>query len=303
MTIELCTASCKSNGFRYAGLEYYFQCFCGDSIYGASADPSNCNLACTGDSTEVCGGNDFVSIYADPTFPALDNTTISDYTGAGCYSEGTAGRAIQFQQTVNKATMTTESCLQQCKNEGYPLAATEYGQECYCGVVIGNGSLPVSSSNCNIPCNGNSNEICGGSSYLNLYVAIDLEEASPCAPTTPATTLPPTTTATSTTTSSTLTTTSSTSTTTTTSATSSATSSTSTTSTTATPTSTTSSTTSTSTFEHYVKHYIEDYHEYPNDYFYDLKHDIVNQHNYDVNKQSYYYYHNHHVNGTNHYDD
>ena len=30
MTIELCTASCKNNGFQYAGIEYYRQCFCGE---------------------------------------------------------------------------------------------------------------------------------------------------------------------------------------------------------------------------------------------------------------------------------
>ena len=26
MTVERCTAACKSNGYRYAGLEYYGQC-------------------------------------------------------------------------------------------------------------------------------------------------------------------------------------------------------------------------------------------------------------------------------------
>jgi hypothetical protein len=51
MTPSLCIAACKGNGFRYAGLEYYGQCFCGGAIGGSLADSGDCSYACTGDST------------------------------------------------------------------------------------------------------------------------------------------------------------------------------------------------------------------------------------------------------------
>ena len=53
MTPSLCIAACKGNGFRYAGLEYYGQCFCGGAIGGSLADPGDCSYACTGDSTSM----------------------------------------------------------------------------------------------------------------------------------------------------------------------------------------------------------------------------------------------------------
>ncbi|MCJ1417082.1 hypothetical protein MMC32_003421 [Xylographa parallela] len=128
MTVELCTSSCKANGFRYAGLEYYGECFCGDAVNGPPAgSESDCSFACTGDKSEVCGGFDYVSIYQDTTFTPVNTQTIADYLPLGCYSEGTNGRAISFQQnSVLPLTMTTEICLQACKNEGYPFAATEF---------------------------------------------------------------------------------------------------------------------------------------------------------------------------------
>ena len=65
----------------------------------------------------------------DSTFKEVDNTVIPDYVAVGCYSGSRNGRAIQFNQAVDKTTMTTESCLAVCKSKNYPLAATEYGGE------------------------------------------------------------------------------------------------------------------------------------------------------------------------------
>ncbi|MCJ1478920.1 hypothetical protein MMC13_007604 [Lambiella insularis] len=179
MTVEWCTASCKANGFRYAGLEYYGECFCGDAVNGPAAGAeSDCSYACTGNNQEVCGGFDYVSVYQDPTFNPVNTSTISDYMPVGCYSEGTNGRAINFQQNnLVASTMTTEICLQACKNEGYPLAATEYASECFCGVVIGNGSTSVGSSNCNMACAGlgGSTALCTDETRHNFNCALNHE--------------------------------------------------------------------------------------------------------------------------------
>ena len=88
VTVEICVAFCKGNDYKYAGLEYYGECFCGASVNGPQIAESNCNFPCTGNSKEVCGGNDIISIYQDTTFPTVSDSTISDYKPMGCYSEG-----------------------------------------------------------------------------------------------------------------------------------------------------------------------------------------------------------------------
>ncbi|KAI9055302.1 hypothetical protein LZ554_000262 [Drepanopeziza brunnea f. sp. 'monogermtubi'] len=180
-TVQACVAFCKGNDYQYAGLEYGKECFCGASVNSIQATESDCDFSCGGDSTEVCGGLKHISIYQDPTFPVADFTTISDYQKLGCYSEGSMGRSLSWRQSqVNASTMTVESCLTACKTGGYSFAGLEFAQECYCGVVLGNGTLPVDDSKCNKPCRGNPSETCGGSSVLDLYVAKDLESTEPC---------------------------------------------------------------------------------------------------------------------------
>lgn len=91
--------------------------------------------------------------------------------------------------------MTVESCLTACKDQGYPFAGVEFGSQCWCGVVLANDTQKVDTSQCAMPCNGNSKEICGGSAKINVYVANDLESLEPCGYVPPAssssTTYPP----------------------------------------------------------------------------------------------------------------
>ncbi|OIW33464.1 WSC-domain-containing protein [Coniochaeta ligniaria NRRL 30616] len=187
MTVEWCMAECKSNGFRYAGLEYYGDCYCGSAVNGPSVDESQCTYRCTGNQSEVCGGSNIISIYQDTTFTPIDETTVADYAPLGCYFDNADdGRALSYpQDSVYGANLTTEVCLAQCKEGGYPFAGTEYGGECWCGQVLGNNTYQVPDSDCNMPCQGNSTETCGGPSRLTLYVAKDLESLEPCGYTPP----------------------------------------------------------------------------------------------------------------------
>lgn len=169
------------NLYEYAGLEYYGQCFCGSSVNGPQLPESSCTFPCTGNSSQTCGGNDIISVYQDPTFPIVDDTTVSDFQSIGCYSEGSNGRSLAWRQDqVSSTSLTIESCLSACKKKGYSFAGVEFAQECYCGVVLGNGTLPVDGSQCNMPCTGDDSETCGGRGTLNLYVAKDMESTEPC---------------------------------------------------------------------------------------------------------------------------
>jgi hypothetical protein len=126
--------SALGNGYRYAGLEYYQECFCGATVDGPqAADASSCNLPCTGNSSQTCGGNDLLSVYEDPTFAPTGVVTISDYAPLGCWTDDSdQGRALVWpQDQLDASTMTVEGCLTACKAEGYPFAGVEYGSECF----------------------------------------------------------------------------------------------------------------------------------------------------------------------------
>ncbi|KAF2786774.1 WSC-domain-containing protein [Melanomma pulvis-pyrius CBS 109.77] len=184
-TVEQCTAYCKGNNYRYAGLQYHGQCFCGASVSSASAPEVECNLPCNGDNHQACGGEDRLSIYQDPTFPDADAIGVSsDYLSIGCFTEGTSGRSLDYSQWdyLNVSSMTTETCLNACGAKGYPFAGTEFGRECYCGVVLGNGTAVTSTDKCATACTGNSTQFCGGPDHLSLYVAKTLESTDPCEP-------------------------------------------------------------------------------------------------------------------------
>ncbi len=63
MTTQICLDTCQQKGFSYAGTQYSSQCFCGNS-YGKYGKASNCNMPCSGNKTETCGGNWANSVYA-----------------------------------------------------------------------------------------------------------------------------------------------------------------------------------------------------------------------------------------------
>ncbi len=128
MTVESCVAECKGNGYRYAGLVYYGNCYCGQTVIGPAVDESQCNYPCKGNSSEICGANNIFSIYQDPTFGSTDGT-VADYSSLGCWTDdSTLGRAVSYRQDqVDGSTLTTEGCLAACKAGNFPFAGTEYG--------------------------------------------------------------------------------------------------------------------------------------------------------------------------------
>ncbi len=62
MTPSLCMRECAKRGYRYAGVQYSSQCFCGNS-YGKYGKAVNCNMRCNGDKSKICGGTWANSVY------------------------------------------------------------------------------------------------------------------------------------------------------------------------------------------------------------------------------------------------
>ena len=61
-TPQQCMTWCGSQGYKYAGVQFGDQCFCGNSFdaYGAS---TSCNVPCAGNSGQTCGGAWANSVY------------------------------------------------------------------------------------------------------------------------------------------------------------------------------------------------------------------------------------------------
>jgi hypothetical protein len=67
MTVEACQAGCQALGFTLAGVEYADECYCGNQVQGGNGPApdgnAQCNMACTGASSETCGGPNRLNLY------------------------------------------------------------------------------------------------------------------------------------------------------------------------------------------------------------------------------------------------
>lgn len=64
--------------------------------------------------------------------------------------------------------MSVALCTAACEAAGFLLAGVEYAGECFCGNAIANGGA-YAGEGCNMLCNGNASEYCGGPNRLNVY--------------------------------------------------------------------------------------------------------------------------------------
>ncbi|KAI9669949.1 MAG: hypothetical protein M1831_006985 [Alyxoria varia] len=66
-TVESCVAFCKGKGFKYAGLEYKSECYCGNAVAKDRAPKEgvlgSCTQKCDGDEKQICGGSGALSLY------------------------------------------------------------------------------------------------------------------------------------------------------------------------------------------------------------------------------------------------
>ncbi|KAI2467216.1 putative glyoxal oxidase [Annulohypoxylon bovei var. microspora] len=172
MTLGACIEFCDDHGLSYAGAEDHDECYCGSKLAtGAeeAADSTECSTSCSGNITESCGGPNRLTLFFNPyTAGPQPNTGIANWTHIGCYSEGTTGLGLTHGASVPSTQMNAENCTAACQVAGYILAGIKYGDECYCGNSISNGAMPAEDG-CDMPCNANNSEVCGGSNRLNVY--------------------------------------------------------------------------------------------------------------------------------------
>ncbi|KAF1963094.1 carbohydrate-binding WSC, partial [Byssothecium circinans] len=88
----------------------------------------------------------------------------------GCYIDSIDLRTLRQTFYFDRTGMTIEGCQQFCTEAGYSIAGLEYSDQCFdCDTTIRESSSIADSSNCFMPCAGNSGQICGGPNHLSIY--------------------------------------------------------------------------------------------------------------------------------------
>ncbi|KAJ6565672.1 copper radical oxidase [Mycena sp. CBHHK59/15] len=175
MTVENCIDFCDSKQLIFAGVEFMVSSpvHCDDFIEnpGVSAPITDCNLPCTGNADESCGGSNRLNIFwsgAEPPPPPTIPLSIGKWESLGCYSDNVEGRAlVNGVDVVGQVSLDT--CTSACFDAGMPFSGAEFADQCFCGTAIVNGGAPEPISDCNMPCVGNISEFCGGPNRLTVY--------------------------------------------------------------------------------------------------------------------------------------
>ncbi|KAH7364167.1 WSC domain-containing protein [Rhexocercosporidium sp. MPI-PUGE-AT-0058] len=65
LTVASCLDFCSADGYEFAGAEYTKECWCSHflSSIAEKLDDSACDLACIGNTTQICGGALKLSVY------------------------------------------------------------------------------------------------------------------------------------------------------------------------------------------------------------------------------------------------
>jgi len=206
LTQQSCVKACASAGYTIAGMEYSVQCFCDNAIYNGgvlAAVQSDCNDPCSGDSSEICGGGNRLTLYSKgkPQIyapPAAQTSGLPmNWQYKGCLQDNIpatqdANEILStFPYQVILANNTPTNCITQCQKYGYNAAGLEYGSQCWCGDVenIYVASAPgtstdpdntqyytrsaqpqiVADSQCNSVCSGDGRYLCGSGNLLTYY--------------------------------------------------------------------------------------------------------------------------------------
>ena len=179
-TPQQCALKCRANGYKYSGTEYASECWCGNPSPSTSAPASDCNMKCSGDSTQVCGAGNRLSVVVDNTWKRtfFAAPSYNTWNLIACYVDSVNGRilpnAISLAASGGSSNATIGNCVDACADKGYAYCGEEYYSECYgsntapASASIAPGADPLTAG-CNYPCNGNNSEACGGSNRILVY--------------------------------------------------------------------------------------------------------------------------------------
>jgi len=66
--------------------------------------------------------------------------------------------------------VTSSGCANYCDTQGYTMAGTENGGQCFCDNEL-HGSMQEPDTDCDSPCEGDATQTCGGPARLSVFKA------------------------------------------------------------------------------------------------------------------------------------
>ncbi|KAJ6258342.1 hypothetical protein Dda_6382 [Drechslerella dactyloides] len=139
-SLQKCATFCA--GYKYFGVEYSSECYCGNNLGGSSALEADCYKTCSG-SNETCGGDNRLNVYSAQASVTTSDvpSSPSSWDDMGCYKDFTGDRALLGKVTTS-TNNSAASCFAFCNSYGFLYFGTEYANECYCGnAIVGAGKL------------------------------------------------------------------------------------------------------------------------------------------------------------------
>ncbi|KAF9005041.1 copper radical oxidase with WSC domains [Cyathus striatus] len=180
-TIQQCIAGCVAQNFSLAGTEFADECYCGNTLVDGAvpAADATCNMGCTGNTTQACGGPNRLSVYTSignvttlPVPTAQKDNLPGQFVYQGCLREPTDGTKMFPWKITWAGNNSAEACMTQCSAFGFPAAGVEFGDECYCGDltdVTDNNGVFGDESECDTPCPADPIHLCGSGNRLSYY--------------------------------------------------------------------------------------------------------------------------------------
>lgn len=178
MTPQTCIAICRSQGFAYAGAQFAAWCFCANG-YGRYGPADNCDMKCSGDPNQICGGSWANSVYSvalgTPVAPgsSVQAPSTAPAGSLGCYKDESVRDLDGYSMT--SGNMTLQTCVSTCAGRGFAFAGAQFGAWCFCGNRFGRYGR---ADRCDMPCNGDRSQICGGGMANSIY-ATNLQPGGP----------------------------------------------------------------------------------------------------------------------------
>jgi len=124
-----CARVCRGFGYRYSA-QRNNNCNCGNQLPAEYETPlpddSSCNVECTGDAGQTCGGGSSATIFVDPTFAdpasvprvARNEEVAEFYEYLGCYFLNN----FPTQDALSAVLLPTiDDCFEYCAGLAYPL--------------------------------------------------------------------------------------------------------------------------------------------------------------------------------------
>ncbi|KAK6220804.1 hypothetical protein LQW54_001722 [Pestalotiopsis sp. IQ-011] len=117
LTATQCLYQCGKFGYMAAGLEYGQECYCGDtsdviSAAAAKQPETDCNIACAGNASAICGGGSRLSMYYWTDKQPLWQFSYPSGNNAGTYSNlvgGVVTPLMTMQSLTGKVTFLEKS--------------------------------------------------------------------------------------------------------------------------------------------------------------------------------------------------